>query len=171
MKMKYTEKPQYPEVEVLGKTTASYTGTIDRRKFGRLFLTEDEGFGPDGDKKGKIVLGDETGATLQTVKKVGEIEVIVKLVDNTKSAASFKFFDCWTAKNAENPDIVDIFTTDVEKCDRVEACADRMCEAAPGNDGQYQIVRKDDEGTRVFLRVIAKNLKENGKVVAEGDED
>lgn len=165
MKMKYTEKPTYPEVEIVGKTVSSKTGTIDRRKFGRLLLTEEAGFGKGTDKDGKIVLnGDDT--TIQTVTKAAEVEVVVQLVDGSKSAASFKFFDVYTAKNPENEDVLDVFTTDVEKVDRVEACAERMCDAAPGNDGQYKIIEKSSE-KRVFLRVIAKNLDERGKVKLE----
>jgi len=165
MKMKYMEKPTYPEVEVIGKTVESATGTIDRRKFGRLLITEEAGFGTDGDKKNRVVLnGDD--ATIQTVEKVAEIEVIVKLVDDSKSAASFTFFDAFKAKNAENPDILDIFTVDGDKIERAVACAERMCEANPGCDDQYKFVDKAT-GTRVFLRRFEKNLTENGKVARD----
>lgn len=160
--MKYTEKPTYPEVEIIAKTVDSLAGTIDRRKFGRLLLTEEEGFGKGTEHEGKIVLNGD-GTTIKTVKKVDEIEVVIELVDGQKSAASFKFFDAHTAKNDENEDVEDVFTTNGEQMDRIEACALRMCDANPGVDGQYKIVRKDN-GTRVFLRLISKTLKENGKV-------
>ena len=165
MKMKYMEKPSYPEVEVVGKTVASETGTVDRRKFGRLLLTEEDGFGAGTEKPNRVVLnGDDT--TIQTVKKAAEIEIVVELVDGSKSAASFKFFDVYTAKNAENPEVTDVFTGDGDKMERAVACAERMCEAAPGNDGQYKFIDKATS-TRVFLRRIEKNLAENGKVARD----
>ena len=163
MKLKYVSRPSYPEVEVFGKTiSGSVFGTIDRRPVGRRLLTLEEGFAPGGAKADQVVVdGDNT--VIQTVEKVSEVEVVVQLVDGSKSAASFKFFDCYTAKNAENPEITDVFTTNGEQLDRIEACAERMCEAAPGNDGQYKVVVKDS-GERVFLRAFSKNVVENGKL-------
>ena len=165
MKMKYMEKPSYPEVDVVGKTVDSETGTVDRRKIGRLLITEEAGFGVGGDKPNRVVLnGDDT--VIQTVEKAAEVEVVVELVDGSKSAASFKFFDVYKVKNSENPDVTDIFTGDGDKIERAVACAERMCEAAPGNDGQYKFIEKAS-GARVFLRRIEKNLAENGKVARD----
>lgn len=162
MKMKYTEKPVYPEVEIVGKTVDSLKGTIDSRPIGRRLLTEEEGFGKGTDKEGKMALNGD-GTTIKSVKKVSEIELIIELVDGTKSAASFKFFDAYTAPNDENDGVDDIFTDNGEQIGRIESCADRMTDAAPGCDGQYKIVRKSD-GKRVFLRLIAKKLCDNGKI-------
>lgn len=162
MKMKYTEKPTYPEVEIVGKTIDSLKGTIDSRPIGRRLITEEEGFGKGTEKADKMALNGD-GTTIKSVKKVTEVELIIELVDGQKSAASFKFFDVYTAENDENEGVTDVFTTNGEQIGRIDACADRMCDANPGCDGQYKIVCKDS-GKRVFLRLIAKNLKDNGKV-------
>jgi len=167
MKMKYTSKPTYPEVDVVGKTTHSECGTIDRRKIGRLLITETAGFGPGEEHDDKIVLdGDET--PIQSVEKVDEIEVVIRLVDDQKSAASFKFFDAYTAKNKENPEVTDVFTTNGEQVDRAVACAERMCVASPGCDGQYEFLNKAS-GKRVFLRQIVKTLTPCGMVDERGE--
>jgi hypothetical protein len=162
MKMKYTEKPTYPEVEIVGKTIDSLKGTIDSRPIGRRLLTEEPGFGKGTQNEGKIVL-DGDGVTIKSVKKVPEVEVVIELVDGQKSAASFKFFDAFEAENDENGDVTDLFTTNGEQISRLEACAERMCDANPGVDGQYKIIEKAG-GKRVFLRLIAKSLTETGKV-------
>ena len=163
MKLKYTDKPSYPEVEVFGKTiSGSVFGTVDRRPVGRRLLTTEEGFVSGGAHADKVIV-DGDGTVVQTVKKVDEVEVVVQLVDGSKSAASFKFFDCYTAPNTENEGVLDVFTTNGEQLERIEMCAERMCLMAPGNDGQYSIVAKGD-GKRVFLRAFSKNVVDGGKL-------
>ena len=161
MKMKYMPKPSYPEVDIIGKTVTSETGTIDRRPIGRKLITAEPGFGEDD----KVVL-DGDGVTIQSVKKVDELEILVMLVDGQKSAASFKFFEVYTAANKENPEVVDLFTIDADKVERARKCAERMCAANPGCDGQYKFVNKAT-GERVFLRTIDRELTPNGKRVMD----
>lgn len=156
MKMKVMEKPAYPEIDVVAKTVSgTECGTIDRKAIGRVLLTLEA-----TDKDYQVVGGDETG--IKTVKEFDEIEVKVEFVGGIKSLASFKFFKGYKAANRENPEIIDVYTTEVEKIEKLRDCAFRMSEAHPECDGQWKIV--DNSGTRVFLRAICKSLKANGKI-------
>lgn len=165
MKLKYTSKPSYPEVDVIGKTVSSEKGTVDSKPIGRLFITGEEGFGPGTEKADKIILGGDENIKIISVKKADEIEVKIKLVDGQKSAASFKFYGAYTAKNPENDGVVDVYTTNGENIERAVACAERMADANPGCDGQYEFINAAGEG-RVFLRLIVKELTATGKIAA-----
>lgn len=158
MKMKVTEKPVYPELEVFAKTDTSVCGTIDRKKIGRCLLTLEA-----IDKDYEVVGGDNV--SVKTVKEVEEIELKVEFVGGIKSLASFKFFKAYTATNKENPDVLEVFTTEGDKIDRIEECAERMSAAHPECDGQWKIV--NNEGRRVFVRFIRKELTANGKFVRD----
>lgn len=155
MKMKVMEKPQYPEIEIVAKTVESECGTIDRKPIGRCLLTTEE-----TDKEYLVVGGDDS--LVKTVKEAEEVEVKVEFVGGVKSLASFKFFKAYVAGNTENEGITDVYTGEYDKLERVRECAARMSEAHPECDGQWMIVDKD--GKRVFLRVICKSLKANGKI-------
>lgn len=157
MKMKVMEKPQYPEIDIVAKTVESECGTIDRKSIGRCLLTTEA-----VDKGYMVVGGDDS--LVKTVKEAEEIEVKVEFVGGVKSLASFKFFKHYTAENKENPNVVDIYTEESDKLERIRECAARMAEAHPECDGQWKIVDKD--GKRVFIRVICKYLKANGKIEA-----
>lgn len=157
MKMKVMEKPQYPEIEIVAKTVESECGTIDRKSIGRCLLTTEA-----VDKEYMVVGGDDT--LVKTVKEAEEIEVKVEFVGGVKSLASFKFFKHYVAENKENADVTDIYTEESDKLERIRECAARMAEAHPECDGQWKIVDKD--GKRVFIRVICKYLKANGKIEA-----
>ena len=88
MKAKYREIPVYEEVELVGKTVDSTTGTIDRKSIGRVLLTEAAGF---EDGKHEVVDGD--GTVIRTVAKVDEnagVELRVELVGGIKSLATYK---------------------------------------------------------------------------------
>lgn len=157
MKMKVMEKPQYPEIEIIAKTVESECGTIDRKSIGRCLLTTEV-----VDKEYQVVGGDDT--LVKSVKEAEEIEVRVEFVGGVKSLASFKFFKHYTAENKENSGIIDIYTDEGDKLERIRECAARMAEAHPECDGQWKIV--DNKGTRVFIRIICKYLKANGKIEA-----
>lgn len=162
-KVKYTEKPTYEEVELVGKTYDSITGTIDRKPIGRSLITEAAGF----DDKHIVVDGD--GATIKTVEKIGDdgVELFVELVGGIRSLASKKIFAGWTAKNKENGDIVDVYLDaageDASKAKGLVDIATRMCAAHPECDNQWAIVRKD--GGRVFIRLVDTEIDGRGKRV------
>lgn len=155
MKMKVMEVPVYPEIDIVGKTIDTTTGTIDRKSIGRCLITTEA-----VDKRYTVVGGDKT--ELKTVSPVDVVELYVELVGGTRSLASFKFFDAYVASNKENPEIIDIYTIDAEKISRLVECAERMSESHPECDGQWKIVDAND--TRYFLRQIAVALTENGFV-------
>lgn len=159
-KVKYTEKPVYEEVELVGKTIDSVTGTIDRKAIGRSLITEQAGF----EDRHVAVGGD--GSTIRTVEKIGDggVELFVELVGGIRSLASKKVFAGWTAKNRENADVVDVYvdcaSTDAAKAAGLEGIAERMCAAHPECDGQWKIVDKD--GGRVFVRVVDAEIDGHG---------
>ena len=163
-KMKFREVPKFEEVNVVAKTCDSVTGTIDRKTIGRALITTEEGF------EGKHEVVDGDGTTIRTVKEFGKeenaddaVEVVVELVGGVKSLASYKFFKGYKAANAENPDVMDVFTEDGAQINKIVACATRMADSHPECDGQWKIVTKS-EGRRVFLRKIATNLDATGKI-------
>ena len=163
-KMKFREVPKFEEVDVVAKTCDSVTGTIDRKTIGRALITTAEGF------EGKHEVVDGDGTTIRTVKEFGKeenaddaVEVVVELVGGVKSLASYKFFKGYKAANAENPDVMDVFTEDGAQINKIVATAERMCAAHPECDGQWKVVTKS-EGRRVFLRLIATNLDATGKI-------
>lgn len=164
MNMKIREVPVYDECEIVAKTTDTTTGTIDRKTVGRCLLTLADGFA------GKHEVVDGDGTTLRTVKEFGKeegaddaVEVIVELVGGVKSLASYKFFKGYKAPNAENPEVMDVFTEDCAQINKIVVTAARMCEAHPECDGQWKIVTKS-EGKRVFLRKIATSLSKTGMI-------
>ena len=163
-KMKIREIPVYEECEIEAKTTDTITGTIDRKTIGRVLLTTAEGF------EGKHEVVDGDGTAIRTVKEFGKdenaddaVEVVVELVGGVKSLASYKFFKGYKAANAENPDVMDVFTEDGAQINKIVATAERMCAAHPECDNQWKVVTKS-EGRRVFLRKIATNLDATGKI-------
>ena len=163
-KMKYREVPKFEECEIEAKTVDTITGTIDRKTIGRVLITTAEGF------EGKHEVVDGDGTTIRTVKEFGKdenaddaVEVVVELVGGVKSLASYKFFKGYKAANAENPDVMDVFTEDGAQINKIVACATRMADSHPECDGQWKIVTKS-EGRRVFLRKIATNLDATGKI-------
>lgn len=160
MKVKYTAIPSYESCELVGKTDKATCGTIDRKLVGRCLLTKEAGF----DGKHMVVGGDET--PIVTVEEIGaegkkpEIELFVELVGGKRSLASFKFFKGFYAANRENAGVTDLFTDDRAQIERIEACANRMCNAMPECDGQWKIV--DSTGARYFLRRIKTDLTSTG---------
>lgn len=163
MKCKYTAIPAYEEVEIVGKTVEAITGTIDRKPVGRALITTAAGFAG----KHQVVGGD--GVAIRTVQAIGEnegdasaVELFVRLVGNIKSLASYKFFKGFVAKNAENPECVDLFTEDCEQVNRIVETAKRMCADHPECDSRWEIV--DANGVRYFLRKIAANVNAAGMV-------
>ena len=163
-KMKFREVPKFEEVDVVAKTCDSVTGTIDRKTIGRVLLTTAEGF------EGKHEVVDGDGTAIRTVKEFGKdenaddaVEVVVELVGGIKSLASYKFFKGYKAANAENPDVMDVFTEDGAQINKIVATAERMCASHPECDNQWKVVTKS-EGRRVFLRMIATNLDATGKI-------
>lgn len=155
MKMKVMEKPVYPEIDIVAKTVDSVCGTIDRKPIGRCLLTLEA-----TEKNYQVVNGD--GTEVRTVKETDEVEVKVEFVGGIKSLASFRFFKPYTGENKENSGCTDVYTTECDKVAALMACAERMSDAHPECDGQWKIV--DNEGRRVFLRVICKALRANGRV-------
>lgn len=155
MKMKVNEKPNYAELEIAAKTVDSLTGTIDRKKIGRVLVTEEVVA-----KDYEVVGGD--GALIVHADKAEETELFVELVGGIKSLASFRFYGGWTAKNRENPEATDLYTEEGDKISRISECAERMCESHPECDGQWKVVDKD--GNRVFVRLVCRSLKANGKI-------
>jgi len=162
-KVKFTEKPTYEEVELIGKTFDSITGTIDRKPIGRSLITEQAGF----EDKHIVVNGDES--TIKSVEKIGDdgIELFVRLVGDIKSLASKKLYKGWTAKNRENGDVVDVYVDateeDASKAKGLVDIATRMCAAHPECDSQWEIVDKD--GGRVFIRLVDTKIDSRGKRV------
>lgn len=163
MKCKYTEIPTYEEVEIAGKSVDTITGTIDRKAVKRCLITTQAGFAG----KHQVVGGD--GVAIRTVAEIGENEgqaavpeLFVELVGGVKSLASYKFYKGYTAKNAENPEVNDLFTEDGEQVNKIVETARRMCGAHPECDSQWKIVDKD--GNRWFLRKIATNVNSIGKI-------
>lgn len=161
MKAKYREIPVYEEVELVGKTVDSTTGTIDRKSIGRVLLTEAAGF---EDGKHEVVDGD--GTVIRTAAKINEdtgIELRVELVGGIKSLATYKVYKGWTAANKENPEVVDLFTKDEDnKLLSIVNTAKRMSEAHPECDGQWMIVDVAT-GKRVFFRLV-KDVDAKGKI-------
>lgn len=163
MNMKYEAIPQYESVDIAAKTVNTITGTIDRKPVGRALITTAAGF----EGKHQVVNGD--GVAIRSVQKIGTdngeaatVELFVELVGGVKSLASYKFFAGYVAKNAENPECVDLFTDDTEKISRVVSTAERMCASHPECDSQWKLVDKD--GTRYFLRVISTDLTATGRI-------
>ena len=160
-KVKFTEKPTYEEVELIGKTFDSITGTIDRKSISRSLITEAAGF----EDKHIVVNGDES--TIKSVEKIGDdgVELFVELVGGIKSLASKKLYKGWTAKNKENGDVVDVYVDamgeEVSKAKGLVDIATRMCAAHPECDNQWAIVRKD--GGRVFIRLVDTEIDGRGK--------
>ena len=163
-KVKFTEKPTYEEVELVGKTFDSITGTIDRKPISRSLITEQAGF----EDKHIVVNGDES-TTIKTVEKIGDdgVELFVELVGGIRSLASKKVFAGWTAKNKENGDVVDVYLDaageDASKARGLVDIATRMCAAHPECDNQWKIVGKD--GGRVFIRLVDTEIDGRGKRV------
>lgn len=158
MKMKVMEMPNYPEIEIVGKTTDSITGSIDRLPISRSLITTDS-----VDKTLIVVDGDETVVKhVDAIDKEKATELFVELVGGKRSLASFKFFGGFSSSDDRNEGVKVLFTEEVDKIDRLVACAERMCEATPEADGQWRVVDKD--GTRWFIRVIATKLTSNGKI-------
>ena len=155
MKMKVTEIPVYPEIEVIAKTVNTVGGTIDRKPVKRVLITTEAVA-----KDYVVVGGDDT--RIKGVSEIEEMELRVELVGGIKSLASYKFFKGYTAKNAENPEINELFTEEGEKIERLTETAKRMCESHPECDGQWKII--DNDGNRVIIREICKCLKANGKI-------
>lgn len=163
MKCKYTEIPTYEEVDIAGKTVEAITGTIDRKPVGRVLITTAAGFAG----KHQVVGGD--GTAIRTVQAIGENEgdakapeLFVRLVGDIKSLASYKFYKGFVAKNAENPECVDLFTEDGEQVNRLVETARRMCADHPECDSRWEIT--DANGVRYFLRKIATSVNAAGKV-------
>lgn len=154
--LKYTVKPTFETVNVIGKSFDTTTGTIDRKAIGRVLMTDAAGF----DGKHVLVDGD-TETPIKTVKAAEEVEVLVEFVGGVKSLATVKFFNAYTRDNAENDGVLDVFTTETDKIGRVIGIAERMAEAHPECDGQWKVVTKD--GRRVFLRAYAE-VNEAGKI-------
>ena len=156
MKMKIMEKPSYPEMEIVAKTVnGTECGTIDRKVISRVLLTLEA-----AEKDYQVVGGDGVG--IKTVQEFEEFEVKVEFVGGIKSLASFKFYKGYKAENRENAGVTDLYTTEVEKIEKLRDCAFRMSEAHPECDRQWKIV--DNNGKRVFLRAICKSLKNNGMI-------
>lgn len=159
MKMKVTEVPNYPEFEVVGKTTDSTTGTIDRKPIGRALITTEDLQG----KKLTPVDGDGTVLKQVTaIDKEAATELFIELVGGTKSAASRKFFGGYTAENTENAGVKELYTTEVDKINGLVNLAHKMCEVHPESDDQWKIVDKD--GNTWYIRTIATDLTACGKV-------
>lgn len=163
MNMKYTEIPTYETVDVCGKTVDTITGTIDRKQVGRVLITTQAGFAG----KHQVVNGD--GTAIRTVQKIGEgegeaetVELLVRLVGDIKSLASYKFFTGYVGGNAENSGVKDLYTEDCEQVNKIVETARRMCASHPECDSQWEIV--DKAGTRWFLRKIATSLTSTGKI-------
>ena len=158
MKMKVMEMPKYPEIEIVGKTIDSITGSIDRLPISRSLITTDS-----VDKTLIVVDGDETVIKhVDAVDKEKATELFVELVGCKRSLASFKFFGGYIGADDRNAGVKVLFTEETEKIDRLVSCAERMCNVNPECDGQWKIVDKD--GTRWFIRTIATKLTSNGKI-------
>ena len=164
-KAKYMIKPVYEEVELIGKTCSqTTTGTIDRKKIGRVLITEAAGF---EDGKHEVVSGD--GTVIRTVAKLDEavgIKLRVEFVGGIKSLSTYTVYKGWTAANKENPEVIDLYTKD-EDCQllKIVNVAKRMSDAHPECDGQWMIV---DVATdkRVFFRPI-KDVDAKGMIAGE----
>ena len=165
MNMKYTEKPEFKSVNILGKTVDSVCGTIDRKQIARVFITEELGFGVDG-KDFVAVKGDEN-VTIKTVAKADETEVFVELVGGIKSLATAKFYGAYVAGNKENADVTDIYVTGDEcsKIGKLSSIASGMNAVHPECAGEFKFTDKD--GKRVFLRAYRTDVGENGKLKFE----
>ena len=161
MKMKVTERPNYPELDIVAKTVDTLAGTIDRKKVSRCLVTEEVVA-----KDYQVVDGDGV-KVVHANKTEGETELFVELVGGVKSLASFKFYGGWTAKNKENPEVSELFTEEGDKITRAADCAARMCKSHPECDGQWKLVDKD--GNRWFLRLVNRALKANGRL-RDGDD-
>ncbi len=163
MNMKYQAKPTYEQVDIVGKTVETITGTIDRKAVARVLLTTQAGF----EGKHEVVNGD--GTAIRTVKAIGEnegeaatVELFVRLVGDIKSLASYKFFAGYVGDNAENAGVKDLYTENGEQISKMVECARRMCASHPECDDRWEIV--DGNGVRHFLRLISKTLTANGKI-------
>lgn len=165
-KIKYEKVPVYAEVEVFGKTTnGSVFGTVARRDVGRCILTEEAGFDPATEEGRRHKVGDSSNDLIVTAAKVAEKVLFVRLAGGAKSAAEFKFFDCYEAKNRENEGITDVFVKkNVKEVDEIVKCADGMCKAHPECSDRWDIVDKD--GNRVFIRIYGE-VDKNGEIVRD----
>lgn len=157
MKCKYQTKPVYEEVEILGKTVKAITGTIDRKTVGRALITAEAGFTCGHE----VVDGDSTPIRSVWTMEEGETkELFVQLVGGVRSLASYKFFEGYTAKNPENPEVNELFTKEDDKVARLVETASRMCAAHPECDGQWEIV--DASNARWFIRLYDPFVNANG---------
>lgn len=152
-KIKYEKVPVYAEVEVIGSTkSGSVFGTAARREVGKCILTEEAGFDPSTEDGRRHKVGDTSSTLIVTVTKAAEKKLFVKLAGNVKSAAEFKFFDCFTAPNRENEGVTDVFVKgDVKEVDELSKCALAMCAQHPECSDRWEIV--DEADKRCFIRV------------------
>lgn len=162
-KIKYCSLPNYPTVELIGKSTSgSVFGTVARRDVGRRFLTEEAGFDPKSEEGRKMMVNGDEKILIQTVTKVAEKELFVKLAGDIKSAASFKFYDSFESANSENEGVTDLWVKgSCSETDEVVKCATGMCRLHPESSDRWEIVDKD--GKRVFIRVFA-GCNDNGDI-------
>ena len=160
-KIKYTAVPNYPEVELVGKTTnGSVFGTVARREVGRCFITEEAGFDPATEKR--MMVGGDENVLIQTVEKVDTATVLVKLAGDVKSAADFRFFGAYVAANRENEGVIDLFVKNCAEVDEVVKCAKAMCALHPESSDRWEVVCKET-GKRVFIRIYA-DVNDSGKI-------
>lgn len=160
-KVKYREIPTFEEVELVGKTYDSVTGTIDRKPIGRALITEQPGF----EGKHEVVAKDADGTVIRSVEKIDEehgIELAVEFVGGIRSLATKKVFKGYKAKNPENPDVTDLFVECAAVPTELVNIARRMDNVHPECDGQWKVVDVET-GKRVFFRIYDPNLKSNGK--------
>jgi len=152
IRVRYTVKPRYETVAILGKTveSAGFAGTADRETMKRVYVTEDTGF--DGSQV--IVDGvDEYG--IRTVE-AAEATVSIAFVGDDKAhiPATWKLKG-FKAKSAEN-DGVDFFVGE-EMADKLAALlrtADAVSVQNPQFAGLWKVVDVNT-GDRVFIRAIA----------------
>lgn len=156
MKAKYMSRPSYPECDILGKTFDTVGGTIARRPVQRALITTDAA------ADGKVIV-DGDDVVIKAVTPVTEIETQIELCDGQKSAASWKFFDCFRKEAEEGKDYIEIFTTAADDCVALCECARHMCERNPGCAGQWKIVEKGKD-TRVVIRLFTSKVNSNGLI-------
>lgn len=151
-RVKYTTKPTYESVLLIGKTveSAGFAGTADRETMKRAYVTEDAGF--DGSQV--IVDGiDEYG--IRTVK-AAEITVSIAFIGDDKGhiPATWKLRG-FEAKAVEN-DGTDLFVCEdmADKLASLLRTADAVSSQHPEYAGLWKVVDADT-GARVFIRAIA----------------
>ena len=162
------EKVNNNVVEVLGKTydSVTFSGDVNsREKVKRALITLE-----DVDE-GMTVRGEGRDTLIRKVKAENKVELRVQLlnaegIDDGKSLASVFVKGVWTADDAENPGMIDVFVAEsdenVAALNQLRNIAKALAETPTGLRALgkwYPVV----DGKRVIIRLVAE-IEKTGRI-------